>query len=68
MQSDQLKITVLEDGTIKVETDEVGQANHLSADKFLEAMSRLAGGDTETIRKGRTHAHHHHGQGQAHSH
>ena len=66
MQSDELKITILDDGTIKVETDQVGQANHMSADKFLAEMARLAGGQTETVRKSAGHTHTHHGV--AHSH
>ena len=66
MQNDELKITILDDGTIKVETDQVGQANHLSADKFLETMARLAGGQTETVRKGNAHTHSHHGVAHTH--
>jgi hypothetical protein len=66
MAADEIKITILEDGTIRIETDQVGQANHTSADKLLEQMARLAGGQTETVRKSNTHTHHHHGV--AHSH
>ena len=61
MTQDSIKITILEDGTIKVETDEVGQANHASADRFLAEMARLAGGQTETTKKPHTHSHHGHG-------
>jgi hypothetical protein len=61
MNMDKLKITILQDGTIRVETDEVGQANHLSADKFLQAMARMAGGETTTERKGKGHVHQHGG-------
>lgn len=59
MQSDKVKITILQDGSIKVETDEVGQANHTSADKLLGLLAQLAGGKTESIRKGKTHSHGH---------
>ena len=68
MTNDSVKIIVLEDGTIRVETDQVGQANHMSAEKFLEQMARLAGGETETVRKGKAHTHHHHGQSITHTH
>jgi len=57
MQFDQLKITVLDDGTIKVETDEVGTANHVSADKLMALLSQLAGGETKTTRKPKAHSH-----------
>ncbi len=66
MSSDEIKITILADGTIKVETDGVGQANHLSADKLLATMARLAGGTTETIRKPQAHTHAHHGVSHTH--
>jgi len=66
MKHDEITISILPDGTIKVETDQVGQANHLSADKLLEMMARLAGGTTETVRKAKGHTHTHHGV--AHSH
>ena len=58
--SDRIKITVLEDGTIKVETDEISQAAHMSADEFLKRIQKLAGGDTQTEeKKGIKHTHEH---------
>ena len=68
MTNDSIQITILQDGTIRVSTDEVGQANHLSAEKFLEAMARLAGGESELQRKGRAHAHTHSHDGITHTH
>lgn len=59
MKHDEIKFTVLPSGLIKMETDEVGQANHLSADKFLALVQQLAGGETETTRKGKAHTHTH---------
>ena len=63
MQIDALKIEILDDGTIKTTSDEVSAANHDSAEQFLRAMARLAGGETtREARKDRKHghAHHHH--------
>ena len=68
MTNDSIKITILDDGTIKVETDEVGQANHLSAEKFLAEMSRLAGGSSETLRRPHAHGAHTHTHVKGHSH
>jgi len=48
MEIDKLVIEILEDGTIKTTTDEVGTANHDNAEQFLRAMARLAGGETTT--------------------
>ena len=35
---DTLKITILADGTIRTETDQISQANHESAEEFLRQM------------------------------
>lgn len=52
---DTITITILPDGTIKVSTDEISPDNHLSADRFVREMARLAGGET-TIEQKHTHA------------
>jgi hypothetical protein len=51
MARDTFKITILEDGTIKTETDKVSAANHQNAAEFITAMSRLAGGTEKITRK-----------------
>lgn len=35
---DVINIEILEDGTIKFQTDKVSQANHTSADEFLKII------------------------------
>ena len=61
MQIDKLMIEILDDGTIKTTTDEVSAANHDTAEQFLRAMARLAGGETtREARQGRPHHHHVH--------
>ena len=64
--TDTIIIEVLEDGTIKTETDKVSSANHSTADNFLKEMFRLAGGKS-TLKFKRpvavvegAHVHHHH--------
>jgi hypothetical protein len=60
---DSVKITILEDGTIKMETDKVSMPNHMNAEAFLRDISKLAGG--EITRKGKRGAiEHSHGHGQ----
>jgi hypothetical protein len=61
---DTIKVNILDDGTIKVETDTVSQPNHLNCDQFLREMGRLAGGKTEIKMKGA----HLHGILEAHCH
>jgi hypothetical protein len=51
MQIDKIKITVLEDGTIRSETDEISGANHQVAEEFLTMIARLAGGESERVRR-----------------
>ena len=58
--SDKIKISILEDGTIKVETDAISPAAHMSADGFLKHIQKLAGGNTQTEeKKGIKHTHEH---------
>jgi hypothetical protein len=59
MADDKMMITVLEDGTIKIETDKVSAANHVNAEAFVRDAARLAGGPT--IRKMK-HSHGHLGE------
>ncbi len=57
---DKLAITILEDGTIKVDVDRVSMPNHASAEEFLRLMAELAnGGRQERTRKGQAEHHHH---------
>ncbi len=42
---DKMQITILADGTIRVETDKISGPNHLNAEQFLREMSKLAGGE-----------------------
>ncbi len=70
MEVDKLVIEILEDGTIKTTTDEVGSANHDNAEQFLRAMAKLAGGETTRRRRtdGKPHRTHTHADGHTHQH
>ena len=67
---DIIDIEVLEDGTIKFTTDQVSEANHLSADEFLNEVCEAAGGKRTTEQrhgKAKAHVHRHqHAKGGAH--
>tara|TARA_R110000751_G_scaffold1656_3_gene6058 strand:- start:1629 stop:1832 length:204 start_codon:yes stop_codon:yes gene_type:complete len=65
--ADKMTVQILADGTMKVTTDAVSMANHLSAEKFLKFASDLLGGKVKNERrkglKAHTHSHgddHHH--------
>ena len=55
--SDKMKIEILEDGTISVETDKISGTNHHSADDFLKEIKKLGGGSCETNKKKVAHSH-----------
>lgn len=58
--ADEMKITVLPDGSLKIETGRVSAANHMSAEGFIREASRLLGGKVERKAKhGHTHSHDH---------
>jgi hypothetical protein len=41
---DILNLSILEDGTVTVKTSEISDGNHLSADKLLENLETMLGG------------------------
>ncbi len=58
--ADKLHITVLPDGTIKVDTDKVSMPNHMNAEQFLRNMFSLAGGTIKrSLKHGLQHMHGH---------
>lgn len=57
--SDTMRITILEDGTIRTDTDKISAAAHQSAEGFLSGVAKLAGGEA-TRRSKHGHQHHHH--------
>ena len=59
MSIDKMTITILDDGRIKIDTDQVSMPNHASAEEFLRLMAELSGGTQERVRKAHGHAHHH---------
>jgi len=66
--ADQVKITILPDGTIKSETNRISAANHLSAEQFMRESARLAGGKVEAKHKHGTLGLHSHEHGHDHLH
>ena len=41
---DSMKITILDDGSLKIETDKISQANHMTAEAFMRNINTLCGG------------------------
>ncbi len=53
MQSDSIQWEILPDGQISITTDQVSGANHVSADKLLQRIFDLAGGEVKTRKRTR---------------
>lgn len=48
---DQMQITLLDDGSLKIETDRISQANHMTAEAFLRNVAQAAGGTQDRKHK-----------------
>ena len=46
--ADTLDVEILEDGTIRVTSDQVSVGNHRSADQLLQMIEQLMGGETKS--------------------
>jgi hypothetical protein len=67
--ADRIRLTLLRDGSIKTETDDVSAPNHANADAFLAQMRTLQGGTTTTTRRPEARPHTHDADaGHSHTH
>lgn len=57
---DKIEIELLDDGTIKVKTEGISDASHISADSLLNQMETLLGGHVTRIKNPEKHNHSHH--------
>jgi hypothetical protein len=68
---DNIKVIILPNGDLKLETDQVSMANHTNAENLLRELEKLGGGLREVRHKKRSvfgwamdkikgHEHHHH--------
>ncbi|MEN3329073.1 MAG: hypothetical protein V7638_3880 [Acidobacteriota bacterium] len=64
----EMRITILDDGTIKTETGDMAGPAHQAADQFLENIARLAGGEVREQKIGHAHHHHFHEAEEGHKH
>ncbi len=61
--ADDITVEILDGGNIKVTTGKVSAANHAAAERFVQIIATLGGGETHKIQQG-----HHHGHGHEHVH
>lgn len=48
---DEIAVEILEDGTIKITTDQVSTANHINADRMLKQLAVLMGTAPQTQKR-----------------
>lgn len=67
----QIDVLILEDGTCRIETGDMGGVGHKSADEAMREIARLLGGEVieQKLAEGHHHSHdHEHGHGGTHHH
>jgi hypothetical protein len=58
--ADEIRIKVLKDGSVRINTDTISEANHGNAEALLSDIMTRMGGDMERVEKeGHTHSHEH---------
>lgn len=69
MKTDVVKVSILEDGTIKCDTDRISLPNHSNCEQFLRETARELGG-TATTKMKHKHGHtsHTHSESEEHHH
>ena len=45
---DRMQIEILEDGTVSIQTSDISQKNHVSADELLDLIEDAVGGTRQT--------------------
>ena len=55
----QFEVTILEDGRIKIDTDDMSGSIHIKVDRFVTDTIEDLGGEAETRKKRKTHTHTH---------
>jgi hypothetical protein len=51
MKADDIRWEILEDGTISVTTDQVSGVNHVSAERLLEQLFNMVGGEVKRTKR-----------------
>ena len=66
--ADIIEVTILPDGSIKIETSKVSGPNHTSAENFLRDVEAASGHKAKRSRKADVHVHGHTHTHQGHGH
>lgn len=69
--ADTIRVSILDDGTMKIDTDAISMPNHTNAEGLVRQMTTLCGGKTEVKLKGahlHNALHQHASDGHTHDH
>ena len=67
-KEDKMTLTILEDGTAKLEVDGISAANHTSADRIVKEFAAMMGGPLKIEHSTKKHSHQHQHGGVKHEH
>jgi hypothetical protein len=62
---DRIKVKILEDGVISIDTDAISKTNHVSADQLMELIEDFVG-EVEQVEKKKVSHHHAHAHQHLH--
>jgi len=48
MGMDVMKVEILDDGTVSIQSKEISEKNHMSADELLDSIEDMVGGQRQT--------------------
>jgi len=69
MAQDKMTLTILDDGTAKIEVEGISGANHVAADQLVKFFAGLMGGQLTIHKAPAAHSHTHtHADGHEHQH
>ena len=61
MKTDQMTVTILDDGAVKIEVfGSVSGPNHATAEGLVKAIATALGGETTIVKGKHSHGHEHH--------
>lgn len=60
LNKSEMRVEILPDGSLRVETGDMGGVHHKNADQFLQLLSEMMGGEVESASAKPQHGHHHH--------
>lgn len=50
-RSDAIRVSIADDGTLTITTDDISMPNHREADELLQLLQQLAGGPCESMQR-----------------